>query len=94
MCRPDLIEYNKLTKAAPLQNLNNAFNVADQKLGLTPLLDAEGEMHCAICNCKFCVTFVYCTSITKGSSLNHHTEAIKLLLVSTSSKQVDITETC
>lgn len=42
--RPDLIEYNKMTKAAPLQNLNNAFNVADQKLGLTPLLDAEGEM--------------------------------------------------
>jgi len=44
MFRPDLIEYNKLTKVNPLQNLNNAFNVADQKLGLTPLLDAEGEI--------------------------------------------------
>jgi len=41
--RPDLIEYNKLTKANPLQSLNNAFNVADQKLGLTPLLEAEGD---------------------------------------------------
>lgn len=39
--RPDIIEYNKLTKANPLQNLNNAFSVADQKLGLTPLLEAE-----------------------------------------------------
>jgi len=45
MFRPDLIEYNKLTKVNPLQNLNNAFNVADQKLGLTPLLDAEGEVN-------------------------------------------------
>jgi len=44
VCRPDLIEYNKMSKATPLENLNNAFNVADQKLGLTPLLDAEGEM--------------------------------------------------
>jgi len=36
----------------PLQNLNNAFNVADQKLGLTPLLDAEGEVNisCNVCN--------------------------------------------
>jgi len=50
MFRPDLIEYNKLTKVNPLQNLNNAFNVADQKLGLTPLLDAEGEMEYIICN--------------------------------------------
>jgi spectrin beta len=41
-CRPDLIEYNKLTKANPVHNLNNAFTVADQKLGLTPLLEAEG----------------------------------------------------
>jgi len=32
-----------MSKVNPLQNLNNAFNVADQKLGLTPLLDAEGE---------------------------------------------------
>jgi len=45
MFRPDLIEYNKLTKANPVHNLNNAFNVADQKLGLTPLLDAEGEIN-------------------------------------------------
>ena len=40
--RPDLIDYNKLNKGNPIYNLNNAFNVADEKLGLTPLLDAEG----------------------------------------------------
>ena len=40
--RPDLIDYNKLTKVQPVQNLNNAFNVAEQKLGLMKLLDPEG----------------------------------------------------
>lgn len=41
--RPDLIDYNKLTKVQPVQNLNNVFNVAEQKLGLMKLLDPEGE---------------------------------------------------
>ena len=40
--RPDLVDYNKLTKVNNVQNLNNAFNVAEEKLGLTRLLDAEG----------------------------------------------------
>ena len=39
--RPDLVEYNQLIKANPIHNLNNAFSVAENKLGLTPLLDAE-----------------------------------------------------
>ena len=43
--RPDLIEYNKLNKGNPMYNLNNAFNVAEEKLGLTRLLDAEGKLH-------------------------------------------------
>ena len=58
MYRPDLIEYNKLSKASPLQNLNNAFNVADQKLGLTPLLDAEGNMNA--CSAGFCFVIFEC----------------------------------
>lgn len=40
--RSDLIEYNQLTKGNPIYNLNNAFNVAEEKLGLARLLDAEG----------------------------------------------------
>lgn len=39
--RPDLIQFDKLTKNNPIQNLNNAFNVAEEKLGLTKLLDSE-----------------------------------------------------
>lgn len=39
--RPDLIHFDKLSKSNPMYNLNNAFNVAEDKLGLTKLLDAE-----------------------------------------------------
>ncbi|XP_015783267.1 spectrin beta chain isoform X3 [Tetranychus urticae] len=39
--RPDLIQYDKLSKANPIHNLNNAFNVAEKELGLMRLLDPE-----------------------------------------------------
>nr|XP_034832695.1 spectrin beta chain isoform X2 [Maniola hyperantus] len=39
--RPDLIQFEKLHRSNHIQNLNNAFNVAEEKLGLTKLLDAE-----------------------------------------------------
>ncbi|XP_026313733.1 spectrin beta chain isoform X3 [Hyposmocoma kahamanoa] len=39
--RPDLIQFEKLHRSNPIHNLNNAFNVAEEKLGLTKLLDAE-----------------------------------------------------
>ncbi|XP_037917699.1 spectrin beta chain isoform X4 [Hermetia illucens] len=39
--RPDLIQFEKLSKANPIGNLNNAFNIAEDRLGLTKLLDAE-----------------------------------------------------
>ncbi|KAJ8687026.1 hypothetical protein QAD02_022820, partial [Eretmocerus hayati] len=39
--RPDLIQFDKLSKSNAIYNLNNAFNVAEDKFGLTKLLDAE-----------------------------------------------------
>ncbi|XP_071530660.1 spectrin beta chain isoform X5 [Panulirus ornatus] len=39
--RPDLVQYEKLSRSNAIYNLNNAFNVAENKLGLTKLLDAE-----------------------------------------------------
>jgi hypothetical protein len=49
--RPDLIQFEKLSKSNALYNLNNAFNVAEEKLGLTKLLDAEGRgsFVCVVC---------------------------------------------
>ena len=44
--RPDLIEYDQLL-ASPgsfMDNLNNAFKVAEQELGLPQLLDPEGNL--------------------------------------------------
>ncbi|XP_053397827.1 spectrin alpha chain, non-erythrocytic 1-like isoform X5 [Mercenaria mercenaria] len=39
--RPDLIAYEHLDPAEHIPNLNNAFNVADDKLGIHKILDAE-----------------------------------------------------
>lgn len=39
--RPDLVQYEKLSHSNALYNLNNAFNLAESKLGLTKLLDPE-----------------------------------------------------
>jgi len=39
--RPDLIQWDKLTKANPVHNLNNAFNIAEREFGLAKLLDPE-----------------------------------------------------
>lgn len=42
--RPDLVKYEQLNKSNPHGNLNNAFNVAEEKLGIASLLDAEGTL--------------------------------------------------
>ncbi|KAH8380943.1 spectrin beta chain isoform X1 [Drosophila serrata] len=39
--RPDLVQFEKLSKTNAIHNLNNAFDVAEDKLGLAKLLDAE-----------------------------------------------------
>ena len=42
--RPDLINFEALHPTRPIDNLNNAFNVADNELGINRLLDAEGRL--------------------------------------------------
>ena len=44
--RPDLIAYEELIPSEHIDNLNNAFNVADEKLGIHKILDAEGKYLC------------------------------------------------
>ncbi|KAL3049568.1 hypothetical protein OYC64_008924 [Pagothenia borchgrevinki] len=39
--RPDLVDFNKLKKSNPSHNLQSAFNVAEQQLGVHKLLDPE-----------------------------------------------------
>ena len=42
--RPDLLDYNKLSKDHPLDNLNLAFDIAEKHLNIPRMLDAEGEL--------------------------------------------------
>ncbi|XP_067941733.1 spectrin beta chain-like isoform X2 [Watersipora subatra] len=55
--RPDLIPFNKLTKANPIANLNNAFNTAEDKLGIASLLDAE-DVNVELPDEKSIITYV------------------------------------
>lgn len=41
--RSDLIDFDNLKRSNAHYNLQNAFNVAEKELGLTKLLDPEGE---------------------------------------------------
>lgn len=41
--RPDLIDYHKLSKDNPLENLNTAFDVAEKYLDIPRMLDPEGN---------------------------------------------------
>lgn len=43
--RPDLIDYNKLSKDNPLENLNTAFDVAEKYLDIPRMLDPDGELN-------------------------------------------------
>uniref|UniRef100_A0A3B3CYG8 Spectrin, beta, non-erythrocytic 2 n=1 Tax=Oryzias melastigma TaxID=30732 RepID=A0A3B3CYG8_ORYME len=42
--RPDVIEFDNLKRSNAHYNLQNAFNVAEKELGLTKLLDPEGNV--------------------------------------------------
>lgn len=41
--RPDLIDYSKLSKDNPLENLNTAFDIAEKYLDIPRMLDPDGE---------------------------------------------------
>lgn len=41
--RPDLIDYNQLTREDPVKNLNLAFDIAEKHLNIPKMLDAEGK---------------------------------------------------
>lgn len=42
--RPDLIDYSKLSKDNPLENLNTAFDVAEKYLDIPRMLDPDGKL--------------------------------------------------
>lgn len=54
--RPDLIDYNKLSKDNPLENLNTAFDVAEKYLDIPRMLDPDGKYH-LVGHCRSNQTF-------------------------------------
>jgi len=40
--RPDLVDFGRVRKLSPRENLRLAFDIADRVFGVTPLLDPEG----------------------------------------------------
>ena len=52
-CRPDIINYSLLRPSQHEANLNNAFNIAEESLGITKLLDAEGKCRYVLLPCSF-----------------------------------------
>ena len=41
-CRPDLVDWRRVVRQTRRENLDMAFDIAEKKLGVTRLLDAEG----------------------------------------------------
>lgn len=56
--RPDLIDYNKLSKDNPLQNLNTAFDVAEKYLDIPRMLDPEDVTNTAMPDERVIMTYV------------------------------------
>uniref|UniRef100_A0A1B6D5Q4 Alpha-actinin, sarcomeric n=2 Tax=Clastoptera arizonana TaxID=38151 RepID=A0A1B6D5Q4_9HEMI len=58
--RPDLIDYNKLSKDNPLQNLNTAFDVAEKYLDIPRMLDPEDLINTPKPDERAIMTYVSC----------------------------------
>jgi hypothetical protein len=56
--RPELIDYNSLSRNDPVKNLNLAFEVAEQHLNIPKMLDAEGK--CRSFFAKFVIVVYVC----------------------------------
>ncbi|GAU97298.1 hypothetical protein RvY_08619-2 [Ramazzottius varieornatus] len=58
--RPDLLDYSKLSKANPLQNLNLAFDIAEKYLDIPRMLDAEDMVDMPKPDERAVMTYVSC----------------------------------
>lgn len=58
--RPDLLDYGKLKKENPLENLNLAFDVAEKHLNIPRMLDAEDMVYTAKPDDRAVMTYVSC----------------------------------
>ncbi|CAG0881847.1 unnamed protein product [Cyprideis torosa] len=58
--RPDLLDYSRLSKDNPLENLNLAFEIAEKYLDIPKMLDAEDIVNSPIPDERAIMTYVSC----------------------------------
>jgi len=56
--RPDLLDYSKLSKDHPLDNLNLAFDIAEKHLNIPRMLDAEDVQNSALPDERAIMTYI------------------------------------
>ncbi|XP_004208576.1 alpha-actinin [Hydra vulgaris] len=79
--RPDLIDYNKLSKDDPMHNLNYAFDVADKYLDIPRMLDAEDMVNQVKPDERAVMTYVSCYYHAFSSSQQAETAAKRIVKV-------------
>lgn len=77
--RPELIDYDKLSKDDPMYNLNYAFEVAEQHLDIPKMLDAEDMVNQVKPDERAVMTYVSCYYHAFSSSQQAETAAKRIL---------------
>jgi len=77
--RPELIDYDKLSKDDPMYNLNYAFDVAEKHLDIPKMLDAEDMVNQVKPDERAVMTYVSCYYHAFSSSQQAETAAKRIL---------------
>lgn len=77
--RPELIDYDKLSKDDPMYNLNYAFEVAEKELDIPKMLDAEDMVNQVKPDERAVMTYVSCYYHAFSSSQQAETAAKRIL---------------
>lgn len=79
--RPDLIDYDKLSKDDPMYNLNYAFEVAENELDIPKMLDAEDMVNQVKPDERAVMTYVSCYYHAFASNQQAETAAKRIVKV-------------
>jgi len=85
--RPDLIDYDKLRKDQPAENLKYAFEVADKYLDIPPMLDVEDIVSCVKPDERSIMTYVVAYYKCFASSNKAEVAAKKIATVLETNRQ-------
>jgi len=79
--RPDLLDYNRLTKDHPLDNLNLAFDIAEKHLNIPRMIDADDMVNTIKPDDKAIMTYISCFYHAFQSGMQAETAANRICKV-------------